>query len=157
MTALGFRSGVTVRLDNLKVILTPKSSTKSKETNLSEDQVNVSIKSGFIPTFKGSSTGLAFGALGAGVAASVAMKLAEGENGWGVMPVIISTAIGGSSGALSGGVIANLTSNKLVGIACGALTGAAAMALYRKDLSGVFVGAISGVMAGLAGATMAKK
>jgi hypothetical protein len=159
MSSIAFNSGINFQTsDSAKSAVKPQVTENiAKAGTLSEDQVSLSVKKGILPTFKGASAGLAAGAIGAGAVSAIALKAAGGADGWGGLVVLLAAAAGAGGGAVIGGATANFTDNKLIGTAAGAVVGAAAMGLYTKNISGAIVGAVGGGLAGLVGASVAKK
>ncbi len=143
----------------------------SKTVALTTDKVEVSAKTGVIPTtLKGAGAGLlggvGVGALYGGVAGMITKSGYNfGALGYGLL-------LGSSVGAVSGAVTANVTGNKSTaaivgGTVGGIVTGAVFAGMHLKNgtpqnmvggfLLGAAAGAIIGISSGIAASTVAEK
>lgn len=130
-----------------------------------------SVKKGVVPTLKGAGAGLIGGGLAAALPITllaVAAKGSSGDGGGALVTIVLgmsAAAVGATSGALSGAVVANSTADKgkgaLIGAGVGAVAGAATLGLMSKGNVGTMVlggvaGALMGAAGGFAGSMVAK-
>src|SRR5690348_15003386 len=118
MSAIAFNPGQVYTIDSNKVKASVSSQgSEGKAVTLTQDQVNISVKKGVLPTFKGIGAGALAGAVGGGAAATAVLlpALMSGGEGpaWAMLGVVVAAGAGAIPGAVAGGVTANLTDSKL--------------------------------------------